>query len=102
MDKIIIKTSFDFDKYSKKVLTLKSNRARKMVNKYFKAKKVAVEFVDCVGKDNYIEVMYSRMGKKDKKFLETSYLNNTHQNVAFIHSDRKFFEMVDGYVPAVI
>lgn len=102
MDKIIIKTSFDFDRYSKKALMLKSNRARKVVNKYFRAKKVSVEFVDCVGEENYIEVIYSRMGKKDKKFLETSYLNSTHKNVAFIHSDKKFFEIVDMYAPAVV
>lgn len=102
MDRIIIKTTFDFDKYAKKSITLKGDKNRKKIDKYFKSKKVKLEFIDRVDNDNYVEVMYSHMEPSDKEYLEKNLLKKLHKKVAFIESDKRFFEVVDDFLPSVI
>ncbi len=102
MEKIIIKTTYTFDRYSKKVLLNKDSKKRKALDKYFRSKKINLEFIDSIDNNNYIEVMYSSLNEKDKKYLETNYLKGTHKKVAFIRSDKMFFGLVDQYIPAVI
>ncbi len=101
MEKIIIKNNCDFNEYSTKFFVRVS--VRQKVSDYFRARGYDVEFNDSICGDSYVEIICSSaLSRSDKNYLLNIYQRGFGKNVAFIGSDKRFFELVDDYMPAVI